>query len=103
MAEATIDDLLEEGRTFPPPEEFKKDALVVGTEVYDEADRDFEGFWARQAAELLDWFEEWDDDPRVGPALRQVVRRREAQRHPQLPRPPRRRRPRRPGRVPLGG
>jgi acetyl-CoA synthetase len=33
---------------------------VVGTEIYDEAERDYEGFWARQAAELVDWFEEWD-------------------------------------------
>jgi len=59
MAEATIDDLLSEGRTFPPPESFKRDALVAGTEVYDEADRDDEGFWARQAADLVDWIEEW--------------------------------------------
>ncbi|MGQ0805948.1 MAG: acetate--CoA ligase [Actinomycetota bacterium] len=60
MPEATIDDLLKEGRTFPPPEGFKKDARVVDAEIYDEAERDYEGFWARQAAELLDWFEEWD-------------------------------------------
>ena len=59
MPDATIDDLLEEGRTFPPPESFKKHARVVGTEIYDEAERDYEGFWARQAAELVDWFEEW--------------------------------------------
>ena len=54
MAE-TIESLLAEGRTFPPPDGFKKHARVVGTDVYDEADVDFEGFWARQAAELLDW------------------------------------------------
>ncbi|MGH8984074.1 MAG: acetate--CoA ligase [Acidimicrobiia bacterium] len=59
MSEATIDDLLSEGRTFPPPQSFKNDARVVGTEIYDEADRDYEGFWARQAAELVDWFQEW--------------------------------------------
>ena len=41
-------------------------------------------------------------DPRVGAAVREVVRRRQAQRLVQLPRPSRRRRPRRPGRVPLG-
>ena len=56
---AAIEDYLIEDRTFPPPEAFKRDALVVGTELYDEADEDHEGFWARQAAALLDWDEEW--------------------------------------------
>ncbi len=59
MSDATIEALLAEGRTFPPPEDFKAQALVVGTEIYDEADPDFEGFWARQAADLVDWFDEW--------------------------------------------
>jgi acetyl-CoA synthetase len=59
MPDATIDDLLKEGRTFPPPERFKAHALVTGSEVYDEADQDYEGFWARQAADLVDWFEDW--------------------------------------------
>jgi acetyl-CoA synthetase len=54
-----IANLLQEGRTFPPPEHFKRDALVTGTEMYDEAIEDREGFWARQAAEL-DWFEDWE-------------------------------------------
>ncbi len=58
MASDAIEGLLEEGRTFPPPEEFKRDALITGAEIYDEAARDREGFWAREAAEL-DWFEEW--------------------------------------------
>ncbi|HSK22604.1 MAG TPA: acetate--CoA ligase, partial [Egicoccus sp.] len=31
----------------------------TSAEIYDEAEADFEGFWAREAAEL-DWFEEWD-------------------------------------------
>jgi acetyl-CoA synthetase len=57
--QATIEALYLEQRSFPPPEEFKKDALVVDTSMYDEADRDYEGFWARQAADLLDWFEDW--------------------------------------------
>ena len=56
----TIESLLAEGRTFPPSESFKKDALVVDAEIYDEANVDFEGFWARQAAALLDWYEDWD-------------------------------------------
>ncbi len=59
MPEATIEALLAEGRTFPPPPDFKKTARIVDAEIYDEAERDFEGFWAQQAAELLDWTEEW--------------------------------------------
>jgi acetyl-CoA synthetase len=55
----TIDALLAEHRTFPPSEEFKAAALVTGTFMYDEAAADDEGFWARQAAELLDWTEDW--------------------------------------------
>ncbi len=58
MAE-TIESLLAEDRTYPPPTPFKKDALVTGVEIYEEAERDVEGFWAREAADLLDWFEEW--------------------------------------------
>jgi acetyl-CoA synthetase len=56
----TIESLLAEGRTFPPSEEFKNDALIVDAEIYDEANVDYEGFWARQAADLLDWYEDWD-------------------------------------------
>ena len=59
MPEATIEALLAEGRTFPPPTEFKKSSRIVDAEIYDEAERDYEGFWARQAAELVDWTEEW--------------------------------------------
>jgi acetyl-CoA synthetase len=60
MAEqATIEALYLEDRSFPPPEHFKRDALVVDTSMYDEADQDYQGFWARQAATLLDWFEDW--------------------------------------------
>src|SRR5690349_14442407 len=57
MAE-TIESLLAEGRTFPPPDSFKKNALITKADVYNEADADFEGFWARQAT-ALDWYEEW--------------------------------------------
>ncbi|MGI8662774.1 MAG: acetate--CoA ligase [Acidimicrobiales bacterium] len=56
---AAIEDYFTEDRTFPPPAGFKKRSLAAGTFLYDEADADYEGFWARQAAELVDWFEEW--------------------------------------------
>jgi acetyl-CoA synthetase len=55
-----IDDLLLEQRKFPPGEGFKQNALVTGTHLYDEASEDYQGFWARQAAELVEWSKPWD-------------------------------------------
>ena len=54
-AEPTIEDYLLEDRTFPPPAAFTADALVTDRSLYDEADADYEAFWARQARELLTW------------------------------------------------
>ena len=51
----TIDDLMLENRKFPPSAEFKRQALVTDTSLYDDADEDYQGFWARQAADLLTW------------------------------------------------
>ncbi|MCU0260044.1 MAG: acetate--CoA ligase [Ilumatobacteraceae bacterium] len=59
MPSDTIDDLLAEDRRFPPSEEIKADTLVAGTFLYDEAAADDEGFWARQAADLVSWDEPW--------------------------------------------
>ena len=43
---------------FPPPDDFrKKDALVTDESMYEEAAKDLEGFWQRQADELIDWAE----------------------------------------------
>jgi acetyl-CoA synthetase len=56
---AAIEEFLFEDRTFPPPEGFKERSLVAGTFLYDEANEDDQGFWARQALALLDWDEEW--------------------------------------------
>ena len=55
----TLSALLQEGRTFPPPPGFTKDALITDATVYDDAERDWHGFWARQAL-ALDWHREWD-------------------------------------------
>jgi len=55
-----IEAFASENRTFPPSESFKAAALVTGTDLYDEAARDDEGFWARQASELVHWDTEWD-------------------------------------------
>src|SRR5437660_6260801 len=57
--EQQLAELLEVER-FDPPEEFRKQALWNDPKVYEEAERDFQAWWARQAEELLDWFEPWD-------------------------------------------
>jgi acetyl-CoA synthetase len=60
-----IENLLAESRTFPPDPAFAAQANATA-ELYDEAERDFEAFWAKRARERLDWakpFEttlEWD-------------------------------------------
>jgi acetyl-CoA synthetase len=59
MTEQNIETLLEEKRTFPPPEEFAAQANVNDPSVYEQAERDFEGFWADFARELH-WFKQWD-------------------------------------------
>jgi acetyl-CoA synthetase len=60
MAEPTIEAYYLEERTFPPPEEFRRNALVSDTKLYEQAEADFEGFWASQARELVSWFEDFD-------------------------------------------
>jgi acetyl-CoA synthetase len=54
-----IEDYFVEDRTFPPPEGFKERSLAASPFLYDEADQDYQGFWAKQAAELVDWYEDW--------------------------------------------
>ena len=46
-------------RTYEPPEEFARQANVNDASIYEEAARDYEGFWAERARELR-WFREWD-------------------------------------------
>ncbi|HEV8044224.1 MAG TPA: AMP-binding protein, partial [Rubrobacter sp.] len=45
--------------TYEPPEEFASQANVQDPSIYEEAEGDFEGFWAERARELH-WFKEWD-------------------------------------------
>jgi len=61
MAESSpaIENLFSEARTFPPPDEFKADALVKDRSLHEQAERDLEGFWAEQA-ERLRWTKPWD-------------------------------------------
>ncbi|HEX4625403.1 MAG TPA: acetate--CoA ligase [Solirubrobacteraceae bacterium] len=56
--EHELEELLEVEK-FDPPEEFKRNALCNDPAVYDEANKDHEGWWAKQA-EALHWFEKWD-------------------------------------------
>ncbi|MDX6699632.1 MAG: acetyl-CoA synthetase [Solirubrobacteraceae bacterium] len=57
--EGELEELLDQER-FPPPEEFREKALWNDPKVYEEAERDWQGWWARQAEELLDWAQPWD-------------------------------------------
>ncbi len=53
-----IDALLTEERKFPPPPEFAANAVVNDPAIYEEAARDPEAYWAREA-KRLDWIEPW--------------------------------------------
>ena len=54
-----FDALLQEDRVFEPPAAFRAQANANDPAVYEEADRDHEGFWARFAGEL-EWSRPWD-------------------------------------------
>src|SRR5262245_57837239 len=56
---AEFDDLLQEDRSFPPSPAFRAAARVRDEEIYSEAERDFERFWAKFADEL-EWSRRWD-------------------------------------------
>ena len=58
MKDESIDVLLREGRTFPPPAEFAANALVNDRSVYEEAERDLDGFWLARTREFVGWYEE---------------------------------------------
>jgi acetyl-CoA synthetase len=44
---------------FPPSAEFRKHALLSDPKVYEEAEKDWQGWWVKQAEELH-WFKKWD-------------------------------------------
>jgi acetyl-CoA synthetase len=56
--ERELAELLEQ-EIFEPPAAFREKALVADESVYEEAARDPQAWWAKQA-EALDWFERWD-------------------------------------------
>ena len=53
-----IDVLLQETRSFPPPAAFANSATVHSAEIYDQAARDAESFWAGMASDL-EWSTPW--------------------------------------------
>jgi acetyl-CoA synthetase len=57
--ERELAELLEQ-EIFEPPAAFREKALVADESVYEEAARDPQAWWAKQA-EALDWFERWDE------------------------------------------
>jgi acetyl-CoA synthetase len=54
--EAKLESMLEIEK-FPPPEEFRQQALLNDPAVYEEAERDWKGWWLQHAKELA-WFRE---------------------------------------------
>ena len=56
---SAIESVLVENRVFPPSEAAVKAARISGMPAYEalcqEAERDFEGFWARLARENVQW------------------------------------------------
>ena len=65
---AEMDVLMQTERTFPPPEDFAKQANANDPGIYEEADADPEKWWASWADEL-EWIEpyetvlDWSDPP----------------------------------------
>jgi acetyl-CoA synthetase len=58
-SEQTLDSLLTEDRSFPPPPEFAARANAADAGIYARADADPETFWA-DWARRLHWFKPWD-------------------------------------------
>ncbi len=56
----SLDSLLKESRTFEPPAEFKKNALINDPQIYEKAKRDPESYWADWAKQL-EWYKPWDN------------------------------------------
>lgn len=60
MTEPTIEVYEHEGRRFAPAASFASQANTNDRSLYEEADADYEAFWARQARELLSWDKDFD-------------------------------------------
>jgi acetyl-CoA synthetase len=62
----TIEALLQERRSYPPPDEFRARARIKDDSIYAEAAADREAFWGRMAEKYVTWYApferilEWD-------------------------------------------
>ena len=80
---ASIESVLSETRVFPPSPAFVKQANISGMDAYRklcaEAEKDFEGYWARLAKEHLLWHKPFTKtlDEIQGAVLPLVPRRRD--------------------------
>jgi acetyl-CoA synthetase len=57
-AVAQIEVLAKEGRSFPPSDDFKAQALITDDSLHRAAEQDLNGFWLDQAKQLVEWFKE---------------------------------------------
>lgn len=64
MADATIESILQENRSFKPDAAFVETAqinsLAAYEDIYSKAQADPQAFWAELATQELDWFQPWD-------------------------------------------
>ena len=58
-AEAALENLMAEGRSFPPSPAFTAQANATAA-LYEEAEADYEAFWARLARERIDWLKPFE-------------------------------------------
>jgi acetyl-CoA synthetase len=52
----TIEALLQERRSYPPPDEFRARARIKDDSIYQEAAADPQAFWGRMAEQYVTWF-----------------------------------------------
>jgi acetyl-CoA synthetase len=59
---ATIENLLQEDRTFPPPKDFVANALLTDPEIYERtaSEEGFRAFWTDES-KRIDWMEPWTE------------------------------------------
>jgi acetyl-CoA synthetase len=63
MASTPIESILNEHRSFAPPDEFVADAVINSQAEYERlyAQANPETFWAELAKKELHWFQAWDE------------------------------------------